>query len=50
MAEASIEDYDFTSGDAGASLTTPNEAGQIRVGGLVLSFFTFSQIIDLGNI
>ena len=33
MAEASVDDYDFSSGDAGASLTFNSEAGQIRVGG-----------------
>lgn len=30
---AAVDDYDFTVGDAGASHTTNNEAGQIRVGG-----------------
>lgn len=30
-----IADYDFSSGDAGASYTVNSEAGQIRVGGLV---------------
>ena len=30
-----LEDYDFSSGDAGASLVTMNEAGQIRVGGFM---------------
>ncbi len=28
-----VEDYDFSTGDAGASHTFPMEAGQIRVGG-----------------
>lgn len=32
MAET-VEDYDFSTGDAGASHTYPMEAGQIRVGG-----------------
>ena len=27
-----VEDYDFSTGDAGASTTYPLEAGQIRVG------------------
>ena len=30
---ASVEDYDFTGGDAGAELVVNSEAGQIRVGG-----------------
>lgn len=30
---AEIEDYDFSTGDAGASHVYPMEAGQIRVGG-----------------
>lgn len=30
---AEVDDYDFSSGDAGASLTFNSEAGQIRVGG-----------------
>lgn len=33
MTEANVEDYDFSTGDAGASLTFNSEAGQIRVGG-----------------
>lgn len=32
MAET-VDDYDFSTGDAGASHTFPMEAGQIRVGG-----------------
>ena len=32
---ASVEDYDFTTGDAGASHVFNMEAGQIRVGGYV---------------
>lgn len=32
MAET-VDDYDFSTGDAGASHTYPMEAGQIRVGG-----------------
>jgi len=35
MAEASVDDYDFAIGDAGASLTHNLEAGQIRVGGFM---------------
>mmetsp|Transcript_30653 Transcript_30653/g.31191 ORF Transcript_30653/g.31191 Transcript_30653/m.31191 type:complete len:162 (-) Transcript_30653:124-609(-) len=31
-----VEDYDFSVGDAGASHTYPNEAGQIRVGGYMM--------------
>ena len=30
---ASVEDYDFSSGDAGADKSFAQEAGQIRVGG-----------------
>lgn len=30
---ASVEDYDFSTGDAGASHVYNMEAGQIRVGG-----------------
>jgi hypothetical protein len=30
---AEVDDYDFSTGDAGASLTFGMEAGQIRVGG-----------------
>lgn len=30
---ASVDDYDFSKGDAGAELMVNSEAGQIRVGG-----------------
>jgi hypothetical protein len=30
---AELEDYDFSTGDAGSSDVTNSEAGQIRVGG-----------------
>jgi hypothetical protein len=30
---AELDDYDFSVANAGASLTTPAEAGSIRVGG-----------------
>eukprot|EP00286_Rhodomonas_abbreviata_P024275 CAMPEP_0181312636 /NCGR_PEP_ID=MMETSP1101-20121128/13805_1 /TAXON_ID=46948 /ORGANISM="Rhodomonas abbreviata, Strain Caron Lab Isolate" /LENGTH=161 /DNA_ID=CAMNT_0023419505 /DNA_START=35 /DNA_END=520 /DNA_ORIENTATION=+ len=33
MAEVSVDDYDFSTGDAGASHVMNSEAGQIRVGG-----------------
>jgi translation initiation factor 5A len=33
---ASVEDYDFEGGDAGAGETIPIEAGQIRKGGLMM--------------
>ena len=33
MTEATVDDYDFTKGDAGASHVYNNEAGQVRVGG-----------------
>ena len=33
---AAVEDYDFSSGEAGASETIPMEAGQIRKGGLIM--------------
>jgi hypothetical protein len=33
MAEKQLDDYDFTTGDAGASHVYNEEAGQIRVGG-----------------
>lgn len=33
MAEATLDDYDFSSGDAGASTVYNMEAGQIRKGG-----------------
>lgn len=32
----SVEDYDFSSGDAGASHVVNSEAGQIRVGGFIV--------------
>ncbi len=32
MAEASVDDYDFSGTDAGASHVYPMEAGQIRKG------------------
>lgn len=32
---AELSDYDFSGADAGASLVTMTEAGQIRVGGYV---------------
>ena len=32
---AELSDYDFSGADAGASLVTMTEAGQIRVGGCV---------------
>mmetsp|Transcript_20263 Transcript_20263/g.20380 ORF Transcript_20263/g.20380 Transcript_20263/m.20380 type:complete len:162 (+) Transcript_20263:94-579(+) len=31
-----VSDYDFSTGDAGASHSTPSEAGQIRVGGYMM--------------
>ena len=31
-----MEDYDFSSGEAGASETIPMEAGQIRKGGMIM--------------
>lgn len=33
MANATVDDYDFSTGDAGAALMYNSEAGQIRVGG-----------------
>jgi hypothetical protein len=33
MTEAQVDDYDFSSADAGASFVTNWEASQIRVGG-----------------
>ena len=36
MSTTTVEDYDFTSGEAGASETIPMEAGQIRKGGLIM--------------
>ena len=33
-----VEDYDFTTGDAGASHVFNMEAGQIRVGGYVVQY------------
>eukprot|EP00601_Ochromonadales_sp_CCMP2298_P023983 CAMPEP_0173278640 /NCGR_PEP_ID=MMETSP1143-20121109/4728_1 /TAXON_ID=483371 /ORGANISM="non described non described, Strain CCMP2298" /LENGTH=165 /DNA_ID=CAMNT_0014215825 /DNA_START=70 /DNA_END=567 /DNA_ORIENTATION=+ len=35
MTEAQVDDYDFSSTDAGASFVTNWEAGQIRVGGFM---------------
>ena len=35
---ATVDDYDFEKGDAGAELKTQTEAGQIRVGGYDFSF------------
>ena len=32
---ATVDDYDFSQGDAGAELAFASEAGQIRVGGYV---------------
>ena len=32
---ADVDDYDFSTGDAGASHTFNSEAGQVRVGGFV---------------
>ena len=33
---ASLDDYDFSSGDAGADVMVATEAGQIRVGGFIV--------------
>ena len=49
MAEASVEDYDFSTGDAGASLTFNSEAGQIRVGGYEI-YSLFNLISSLNYI
>ncbi len=35
---ADVADYDFETGDAGASHVYPSEAGQVRKGGWVLFF------------
>ena len=36
MAEKTLDDYDFTKGEAGASHTYPSEAGQIKKGGFIM--------------
>ena len=37
-----LDDYDFSTGDAGASNVYNMEAGQIRVGGCVIQYHDFS--------
>ena len=46
---ADIDDYDFSTGDAGASDVYNIEAGQIRVGGFVFVNYMFSICFFLIN-
>ena len=36
MTSKDLDDFDFSSGEAGASDTIPMEAGQIRKGGFIM--------------
>ena len=47
-----LDDYDFSTGDAGASNVYNMEAGQIRVGGLVLycSSKSYSNFIKISRL
>lgn len=46
---ATIEDYDFSVGDAGGSLTYPSEAGQIRKGGYIVIKGRAAKVIDVST-
>lgn len=46
---ATVEDYDFSTGDAGGSLTYPSEAGQIRKGHYIVIKGRAAKVIDVST-
>jgi len=46
---ASVEDYDFEGGDAGAAETIPMEAGQIRKGGYIMIKGNPCKVVDVST-
>ena len=46
---ASVDDYDFSTGDSGSSLTYPSEAGQIRKGGYIVIKGRAAKVIDVST-
>ena len=46
---AQLDDYDFSVGDAGGSLTYPSEAGQIRKGGYIVIKGRASKVLDVST-
>eukprot|EP01083_Nonionella_stella_P109655 319974_1 len=46
---AAVDDYDFSSSEAGASETIPMEAGQIRKGGLIMIKGQPCKVLDVST-
>jgi len=46
---ASVDDYDFEGGDAGAAETIPMEAGQIRKGGYIMIKGNPCKVVDVST-
>jgi len=49
MSNSQIDDYDFSTGEAGASSTIPMEAGQIKKGGYIMIKGQPCKVIDIST-